>query len=178
MVTVSESTDLEFFFTFWAQYTRFFCLFFKVLLINALVFIETCLPRTQPTTLWVRKKKKNSLLSLHFHWGEKSYSYENRRKDPVSSILSFYWESFRKEKNNLLWTRKLNSNMCLYAKSGKKRKTKQNKAKKPKKQKWVFYSIIYSMKTGNRRKSRQKVMKDKSSRIGKSGKGCWEWRKH
>ena len=34
----------------------------------------------------------------------------------------------------------------------------------------MFYSMVYSVKTGNRRKSRQKVTKKKGGRIGKSEK--------
>lgn len=42
----------------------------------------------------------------------------------------------------------------------------------------MFYSMIYFVKTGNRRKSRQKVTKNKGGRTGKGEKACWEGKKH
>lgn len=61
--------------------------------------------------------------------------------------------------------------------SSKKREEK--KTKTTKKQKLMSYFIISkSMKTGNGRKPRQKVMIDGGNKIDKSGKGCWEGKKN
>lgn len=143
-----------------------FIWFSKVLLIKALMFIEIYLPKNS-----VHHSELEKILFLAFIFMEgEVLSCENIRKDRESLVfnIEFLLRKFQKEKVICCGIERWIPTY-VYAKSNRKEKQKW------KRKKWMFYSMIYLVKTGNRGKSRQKVTKNKVVELAKvrkhAGKG-------